>query len=136
MKKIKNIPIVAFAIVSVIISFAAILPSKPLPPKYKNLKVLPKNISEAALDKIMDNFNYSLGVKCDYCHSKNTKADDLNFAIDTKPEKNIARKMMIMTNEMNVKHFKATKDKLETYAVSCYTCHREQAYPTKAVENK
>ena len=110
-------------IIFIITAIAAKLPNETLPPKYKNLKVLPKNISEAALDKIMDSYNIALGVSCDYCHSKNNKTNNLVFEADSKPEKLVARKMMVMTNEMNKKYFKGT-------AVSCITCHRQQPYPT------
>jgi hypothetical protein len=37
--------------------------------KAKNLKVLPKNISKEDLDKVMDGFKASLGVRCNYCHA-------------------------------------------------------------------
>jgi Photosynthetic reaction centre cytochrome C subunit len=103
------------------------MPNTKAPPKYKNLKVLPKNISEAALDKIMDNYNVALGVNCNYCHSKSTKADELLFESDAKPEKLIARKMMIMTNDINKRHFKGAA------TISCITCHRGQEFPTDKV---
>jgi Photosynthetic reaction centre cytochrome C subunit len=121
MKK-NSILVTISAIAFIVTAFAASLPSKTTPPKFKNLKVLPKNISEAALDKIMDNFNYSLGVSCDYCHSKKDKTNDLAFELDKKPEKNMARKMMVMTNDMNKKYFGGE-------VVYCITCHRQKAYP-------
>ena len=34
----------------------------PEEPKYKNLKILPKNITKADLDKVMDGFKEALGV--------------------------------------------------------------------------
>jgi cytochrome c553 len=128
--KMKNISTVLMAIIIVITAFAATIPNAPTPPKFKNLKVLPKNISEAALDKIMDDYNFALGVKCNFCHAKDLLKDELNFASDAKAEKNMTRKMIVMTNEINVKNFSATKDKLQTYMVTCITCHRQQAYPT------
>ena len=120
----KNITFIMGLIVFIVTSIAAALPNKAKPPKYKNLKVLPKNISEAALDKIMDSYNVALGVTCDYCHTKNNKTSDLIFESDAKPEKLVARKMMIMTNDMNKKYFKGGE------VISCITCHRQQAYPT------
>ena len=75
----KNITFIMGLIVFIVTSIAAALPNKAKPPKYKNLKVLPKNISEAALDKIMDSYNVALGVTCDYCHTKNNKTSDLIF---------------------------------------------------------
>ncbi len=129
MKFSKNIVGVIFTFLCIVTAFAATIPNKALPPKFKNLKVLPKNISEAALDKIMDNFNYSLGVSCDYCHAKSDKPDELKFASDAKAEKNMARKMMLMTYDLNIKYFSATKDRLALQTVSCITCHRQNPYP-------
>jgi hypothetical protein len=135
MKQFRSIIIVAFSILSFVITIAAVIPAKPVTSKFKNLRILPKNISEAALDKIMDDFNYSLGVKCNYCHTKNEKTDDLIFEKDTKPEKNIARKMMLMTYDINIKYFNASKDRLVLQTVSCITCHRQQPYPTTQLDS-
>jgi hypothetical protein len=129
MKYSNNIVTVIFTFLFIVTAFAAAIPNKVLPSKFKNLKVLPKNISEAALDKIMDNFNYALGVKCNYCHAKNDKLDELKFESDAKPEKNMARKMMLMTYDLNIKYFSATKDRLALQTVGCITCHRQNPYP-------
>ena len=66
---------------------------------FKNLKVLPKDISEDALDSLMDNFCVSLGVKCGFCHARNadTTIHRLDCSLDTKDEKEAARSMMQMT---------------------------------------
>jgi len=71
--------------------------------KFKNLKILPKNISMEDLDKVMDHFKEALGVKCNFCHaaSKDSSNHHLDFASDEKPEKNIARKMYKMTVKIN-----------------------------------
>ncbi len=129
MKHSNNIITVIFTFIFIVSAFAATIPNKEFPPKFKNLKVLPKSISEEALDKIMDDFNYALGVSCDYCHSKNGKTDELKFESDTKPEKNAARKMMLMTYEINMKHFGGTKDRIQPQTIKCITCHRQKPYP-------
>jgi cytochrome c553 len=126
----KNVFTIIICITLIVTAFAATIPNEIAPPRFKNLKVLPKNISEAALDKIMDNYNYALGVNCNFCHAKALLKDELDFASDLKAEKNMTRKMIVMTNDINVKNFSATKDKLHTYMVTCVTCHRQQAYPT------
>jgi hypothetical protein len=137
MKLYNNTAAVIFSFLGIVTAFAATIPNQELPPTFKNLKVLPKNISEAALDKIMDNFNYSLGVTCDYCHAKSDKADELKFASDAKPEKNAARKMMLMTYEINIKNFSGTKDRIKPQTIKCITCHRQKPYPeTDSTENK
>jgi len=95
--------------------------------KPRNLKVLPKNISEKALDSIMDKFNADLGVQCNFCHKQDKKTLEFDYATDVKGEKGIARKMMIMTNEINKKYFNFNAaDKNAVQAVTCFTCHRNQ----------
>ena len=37
-------------------------------PRYKNLKVLPKNITKPQMDSVMKHFTVALGVKCNFCH--------------------------------------------------------------------
>jgi hypothetical protein len=101
--------------------FAFAMPSA-VPPKYKNLRVLPKNISEKELDKIMESYNKALNVECNFCHVKG-KGEELAFEKDDMPEKQITRKMMIMTNDINKRHFGNYKE------VSCITCHNGKAHP-------
>ena len=132
MKNLRNqfatVVIIFFAVSSI----AAILPTKKNPPKFKNLKILPKNISEAKLDSIMDKYNFSLGVKCDFCHTKNKAGTDLAFELDTKPEKSIARKMMLMTYDINSKYFLEKPNRLEPQRITCNTCHNQKAYPEES----
>jgi hypothetical protein len=103
------------------------------PPKNKNLKILPKDISHDDLDKVMDGFKAALGVKCNFCHAayKDTSNHHLDFASDEKEEKNIARHMMLMTAKINKKFFNLNKDdKGQTVpAISCVTCHRGDPHP-------
>ena len=102
----------------------------PATDKPKNLKVLPKNISAEALDKIMDSYVSALGVNCEFCHVKNI-ALDFKFEKDDKPEKEIARKMMRMTNDINKKYFQFNGEVKANaiQAVTCVTCHRGQPRP-------
>ncbi len=74
-------------------------------PEFKNLQILPKDISEHALDSVMHHFSQSLGVKCNFCHVRNEDAKKMDFAADDKPEKNIARKMMQMAIDINKNYF-------------------------------
>lgn len=103
--------------------------ANPLP--RRNLHVLPKDISDAKLDSIMDRFNKSLGVSCNFCHIKRTDyPDSLNYASDKDPMKTTARKMMRMTIEINRKNFRTDPKKRphELNEVTCYTCHRGEAW--------
>lgn len=101
--------------------------------KFKNLKVLPKNISPEELDKVMDNFKEALGVHCTFCHapSKDTANHHPDFASDEKPEKNIARKMMKMTKKINSKFFSYYKNEQGQFvpSVECMTCHHGKEHP-------
>ena len=116
-------------LISLVTMISATLPSGSSQDKFKNLKILPKNISEAALDKIMDDFKMALGVDCNYCHTKNLVATELDFASDKKPEKEIARKMMTMTMDINKKYFDFNKNESSIQAVTCNTCHRGNERP-------
>ncbi len=73
--------------------------------EFKNLQILPKDISEHDLDSVMHHFSQSLGVRCDFCHVRNEAEKKMDFAADTKPEKNIARKMMLMAIDINKNYF-------------------------------
>ena len=96
---------------------------------FKNLQVLPKDISGEKLDSIMDNFKFSLGVKCSFCHARfaDTTIQHLDLVSDAKEEKKTARKMLLMVNDINAKNFSASKDTLQS--VICFTCHRGATKP-------
>jgi hypothetical protein len=115
----------------VVIGIAATDPPKN--PRYTNLKILPKDISDDQLGKIMGNFKNALGVKCSFCHapSADTASHHLDFASDAKPEKNIARKMMKMTTKINKKFFSYNKNEQGEFVptVECMTCHRGSPHP-------
>lgn len=131
----KKISVVLGLILFMLIGVAATHPAdRPAENKTKrNLKVLPKDISDDDLDKVMDSWKAALGVKCNFCHapSKDTASRHLDFASDAKPEKDIARHMFRMTAKINKKYFSFNKDDKGTVipAVSCTTCHRGSAHP-------
>ena len=106
---------------------------------YKNLKILPKDISHEKLDKVMHEFNDALGVKCGFCHarSKDSTVRHPDFASDEKPEKDIARSMMKMTVKINKKFFGSKHPVFgESMEVSCYTCHHGEAHPEEPKEKE
>ena len=88
-------------------------------PAPKNLKILkPEEIRPA-----MGLFRASLGVTCTECHVAG------DFASDAKPEKEIARKMILMTRQINA-NFPAGVGEHETGDhVTCYTCHNGATMP-------
>ena len=81
-------------------------------PQERNLKVLPKDISDEKLDSIMQTYNKALGVKCEFCHvkSKVYPGTDIDYRSDAEPMKENARDMMRMTIEINTNHFYFNKN--------------------------
>ncbi len=70
--------------------------------KYTNLKVLPKSIKKATLDRTMREWAASLGQRCNFCHSNNPATNKMDYAYDGKPEKAMARKMFVMESKLNI----------------------------------
>jgi hypothetical protein len=131
MKSYKTLAVLAVVTVFFFAGIAAV--EQPVNDSFKNLQVLPKNISADSLDKIMDGFNEMLGVDCKYCHVRDKKADTLMFDKDDKGEKEIARKMIRMTMDINKNYFQfnETVTAAEVQAVTCYTCHKGTPMPEK-----
>jgi hypothetical protein len=97
---------------------------------YKNLKVLPKDITKPQLDSVMQHFTASLGVKCNFCHVRTADNKDWDFPSDANKHKLIAREMMEMTTKINKKYFDMTGKGLNaSLMVSCYTCHNGKPEP-------
>jgi Photosynthetic reaction centre cytochrome C subunit. len=100
----KSLLIILGCIISVILFQAFTTSSNE--PHWKNLKILPQDISQHDLDTVMHHFTAALGVKCNFCHVRNEDQKKMDFASDDKPEKNIARKMMSMAIDLNKNYFK------------------------------
>ena len=100
--------------------------------KERNLKVLPKDISDQKLDSIMKAYNIALGVDCKFCHVpfKNIP-DSLDYASDLEPMKENARNMMRMMIQVNQAWFYFDKAQRPEYlhTVHCNTCHRGEPIP-------
>lgn len=121
---------VLIAMAIVVIAGIAAVPSPPN--DYKNLKVLPKDISTKDLSRIMiDEFEDGLGVSCVFCHAEEKDSHKLDYASDEKPEKEIARLMMKMTLDINEKYFQVTHPLIgdSVLPVTCVTCHKGQPRP-------
>lgn len=99
--------------------------SAQIPDEFKNLKVLPKDISKRDLTTVMRSFSHALGVRCVECHvstkPNSERLEDLDFASDDKPDKKTAREMMRMVGSINEQISKfGLKDPAQ---VRCVTCH-------------
>jgi hypothetical protein len=103
--------------------------------KAENLKILPKDISEDSLHAIMRLYSKSLGVKCNHCHVGTPQNGKMrfNFASDDKPEKNIARKMMVMVDSINTNFLNKMGDDFEH--ITCVTCHHGSLIPMVSVDS-
>lgn len=102
------------------------------PDSFKNLKVLPKNISQRALLDTMRGFALALGVRCVYCHvgKEGQPLDSVNFRSDDKRTKRAARVMMHMVMHINEEHLLDVPDRPKpVVVVRCATCHRGVSRP-------
>jgi hypothetical protein len=102
------------------------------PPPMTNLQLYPKDTPRPEIIATMQGFVQALGVQssggCGYCHVGT--APTFDFAADTKRQKNVARKMILMSREVNGKLADATgKPAADVTRVRCATCHRGVAIP-------
>jgi photosynthetic reaction center cytochrome c subunit/tetratricopeptide repeat protein len=102
------------------------------PPPLTNLQIYPKDTARPELIATMQGFVRQLGVQtqggCAYCHAGT--APQLDYASDTNPKKNIARKMILMSREITGKLPDVTgKPAAQITALRCATCHRGMAVP-------
>ncbi len=112
-------------------AYAQVPAPTPKPTQPRNLKVLPTEIPQERLLSIMRTYTAALGVKCTFCHvGQDGKRETMDFASDTNPHKDIARRMMLMTRRINEQDF-GVKD-FSQLKVSCYTCHRGSPHPLTA----
>jgi len=108
-------------------------------PKLVNIKVL-KKMTYRQVDHLMDEWASALGVRCNFCHANNPTTNRVDYTLDTKPEKKMARDMYQMAAKINSKYFKAKKDTLGAVmesSVNCYSCHHGVSHPEiSLVENR
>ena len=97
--------------------------------EWQNLQILPDSISHDALIGVMRGFTAALGVRCDHCHAR--EGDELAFASDANPHKDVARGMMRMTWQINTEILPAIDGlhDAEGTRVTCATCHRGATRP-------
>lgn len=104
---------------------------------FRNLQVLPGDISRAELNAVMLDNLLGLGLPrlqgegCLYCHvgDMETPREGWDYASDAKPMKLKARVMMAMTRDVNasLSHLPSRLD--ATYRVTCFTCHAGRSDP-------
>jgi len=130
----------AISSVVTIVALTSMAPQQEKEEGFKNVKELPKSLTDQQLHMVMREWSISLGVRCNFCHAPSADGKGLDFPSDAKPEKTIARHMYKMMNKINSKYFEAQKDSLGMVmrsGVNCYTCHRGDSHPeTKLPEMK
>jgi hypothetical protein len=121
---------------------AATAPAVVPNPDFKNLQVLPKDITRDQLLATMRSFTRGLGVRCNHCHfvTATEPEEKLDFASDAKEQKRVARVMYQMARDINTTWMQrvdvAQGDTAAEGAtpgaplkVSCWTCHRGKTPP-------
>jgi outer membrane lipoprotein-sorting protein len=91
---------------------------------FKNVQVL-RGIPVNEFMSTMGFFSASLGANCIYCHAEESGGDWSRYA-DDNPNKQTARKMILMMNAINQSYFAKQR------VVTCYTCHHLN-HPPKVV---
>ena len=89
-----------------------------------SLKLLPVETLVHGGDSLMGEFRDALNVDCNYCHGGGkTQEYDLN------PRKDIARKMIMLTRQINANFPGTGVFPQGNQVVTCYTCHRGDTHP-------
>ena len=114
----------------------------------KNLQVLPKDMPRNQVTALMRTFAMALGVRCEHCHAEAPAAatpaaeppaggrggrgggPQLDYALDDKETKKVAREMIKMVMDINGKYLPAAGRNLtDLTRVTCETCHHGLAKP-------
>ncbi len=120
--------ILSLALGLMALGFSLNTPSQDLA-KPSNLRVLPKNSSAADIKNLMDQYGRELGVKCEYCHTQNSRTQQPDYVSDDNPAKQTARVMIAMLDEINNKYLAQLDDQKYAVLVTCGNCHQGQADP-------
>ena len=88
--------------------------------EFKNIQVL-KGMPASQLMPVMHFMRASLGVRCDFCHV----AENGKYDLDTKKNKETARRMIRMVQAINRENFEGRT------VVTCNSCHRGQDHPVR-----
>jgi hypothetical protein len=89
-----------------------------------------KDLPESQLFPVMNAIATSLNVTCEHCHVRtapaaNTVVGGWAFDREDKPAKQVARRMLKMTMDLNAASFNGRE------RVTCFTCHRGSLSPSR-----
>ena len=91
-------------------------------PRFKSIKVL-NEMPADQMGKVMNMMAASLGVNCKFCHA----ANDGDYEKEGFEHKDIARKMLKMTFDLNKNSFEGRPE------ITCATCHQGRPMPQSAI---
>jgi tetratricopeptide (TPR) repeat protein len=117
----------------VLLSVLAVPVTAQIPDEFTNLKAFPKDIGKRELVSEMRQFSAALGMRCKDCHVGPDNLEGMDFATDELESKRVAREMMRMTREINLK-MKSATGKDSNLPVRCVTCHRGITEPRQLDE--
>ena len=103
-----------------------------IPTEFRNLQVLPEDISRDSLILLMRSFSFATGLRCEGCHvlGENGSFRGARFHLDDKLTKRRARYMLRMVNRLNDEVLPGLPERdRPALRVECKTCHRGQRRP-------
>jgi hypothetical protein len=77
----------------------------------------------------MTKFSEGLGVQCGFCHAAAPPGKEPSFASDANPNKNKARIMLRMMNDINSKYLAQLGTPRKTGPIGCGNCHQGHEVP-------
>lgn len=98
-----------------------------IPDTFRNLEVLPEDISRDSLVMLMRSFSFATGLRCEGCHvmGEGGSFQGARFHLDDKPTKRQARYMLRMVNRLNDEILPGLPERdTPSLDVECKTCHR------------
>ena len=103
-----------------------------IPDEFQNLRILPTDISRDSLLRVMRDFSFALGVRCQYCHvgGDGISFEGVEFHKDDDPDKRKARFMLRLVANLNNQVFPLIPERDDPpRPIECKTCHRGLAKP-------
>lgn len=101
----------------------------------ENLQVLPKDwTGRQVVERVMRNWTAALGVRCPHCHvgQEGQPLSGFDFASDAKPEKQRAREMYRMLQEINLRLASMPEmHGAKASSATCQTCHHGVPRPLR-----